>query len=647
MMKTVVRVLALVVVTVSLCAQERTIADVDPLLAKIAAFQHGQSREPLGQFTELVFDSMRSPDELRQIEARLLKFLESGPTPAGRDFAFDQLTFIATDASVPLLSSMLQRSETAEQARFLLERIPGAAASEALRKGLDTTAANTKIGIINSLGRRRDALSVPVLVALVSDRDQGITEAALAALAGIAVPAAAKALASARTKLEGVLREEASEAYAECADQLAKRGDRSGATRMYRDLIDPREAAAVRIRALAGLVQLEGKNAMPAITAAIQSKDRGEQAAAITFLDRIPGAEITKTMVAEFPKLAAPGQVRILAALAERGDAAAKPLALAALKSNSGDVRAAGYAALGELGDESSVIPLAEAAAERAGPEQDAARQSLWSLGGPKIDAVMVEAIASHRGKIRTELIAAAGERGIMSAAAELASAIRHADADVQRAALRALRNVGGSEQVPAVLDFLLKAPSASERREATQTLAAVLKRSEPQAISVALAAYDTAASIESRVALLEVMGQTSNEAALPVLRKNLTDANPAIVRAAILALTNWETPAALTELQAVAKDSKDPVLSVLALRGYIKLIGLRSARPVSATVRLLSDALQMAKDPAEKRSVLALLPIYPTQESLQLAEGLINDEAVSNEAKAAVNRLRNAMRQQ
>ena len=72
----------------TLAAAQPNVADMDALLAKIAKFEHGQSREPLGQFMEMVLDSMGSQAQLRQIEARLLKFLESGPDTGGKGFRF-------------------------------------------------------------------------------------------------------------------------------------------------------------------------------------------------------------------------------------------------------------------------------------------------------------------------------------------------------------------------------------------------------------------------------------------------------------------------------------------------------------------------------------------------------------------------------
>jgi HEAT repeat protein len=244
-------------------------------------------------------------------------------------------------------------------------------------------------------------------------------------------------------------------------------------------------------------------------------------------------------------------------------------------------------------------------------------------------------------------LIVDAGERGIVSAADALAKALNDADPEVQRAALRSFRNVGGSGQVPVLLARLANVSSGSDRREVTQTLSAVLKRSEPAPIGSVVSAYQANPPLESRLSLLEVLGQSSNDAALPLLRSNLQDPNPEIARSAILALSSWQSPAPLNDLYAIAKDGKDPTLKILALRGYVKLIGLPSQRPSSESAQLLSEAMQLAKEPAEKRSVLSLLPSYPSKESLQLAEGLLRDDTVANEAKAAAARLRIAMRQQ
>jgi hypothetical protein len=55
---------------------------------------------------------------------------------------------------------------------------------------------------------------------------------------------------------------------------------------------------------------------------------------------------------------------------------------------------------------------------------------------------------------------------------------------------------------------------------------------------------------------------------------------------------------------------------------------------------------MDLATDPAEKRAVLALLPSYPCQESLEIAQRYLQDPNVATEAQAAANRLRAILNQ-
>src|SRR5262245_24316501 len=151
-------------------------AQIEPLLAKVAKYEHGQSREPLAQVTLLIEKSLKSPAELKEIEGALLKFLQSDATPAAKDFALRELSLIATEASIPVLTLMLFQTETAEMARYALARIPSPAADDALRSNLAKSSGANRIGIINSLGQRRDAKSVAALKPLLVSKDAGVAE---------------------------------------------------------------------------------------------------------------------------------------------------------------------------------------------------------------------------------------------------------------------------------------------------------------------------------------------------------------------------------------------------------------------------------------------------------------------------------------
>lgn len=317
MMKRAIRLVIAISATLALWAQVspkavRTADEMDPLLTKIATYEFDQSRIPLAQFTMFVQDSLTNPALLKQIEARLDQFLQSDATAAGKDFAFRELSLIATDASLPVLTPLLTDPAKAEMARYALSKIPGPAADEALRSSLAKATGNIRIGIINSLGQRRSASSVPALAPLALSSDAGVAEAAAAALAQIADRPSLNALAAARAKATGLVKQRIDEEYGQCAGQFAARGDKATAVRVYRQLIGPQEPQMVRIVALGGLAAAEGNAAIPALVAEIESKDLKGQAAAIRLLGGIPGPEVTAAMVKEYPKLPPFGQVRLL-----------------------------------------------------------------------------------------------------------------------------------------------------------------------------------------------------------------------------------------------------------------------------------------------------------------------------------------------
>ncbi|MBI4876861.1 MAG: HEAT repeat domain-containing protein, partial [Acidobacteria bacterium] len=444
----------------------RTLAEMEPVLQKIAAWEFNQSRAPLYEFSEFLQGALGSPAELRPIESRLLLVLQSNATLAGKDYVCRQLSAIGGAASVPVLSGMLLRPETSDMARYALDGIPGGASAEALLAALPKASGKIGIGIVNSLGQRRIAKSVPALKALLTPPGGDAWTAAIGALAAIGDAAALEVLAGAGH----------SEAYLRCADKVAAGADKAAALKAYRRLLAAGEPEMVRAGALQGLVALTGKEALPDLDREAGSASPKMQAAAIRLLNGMPGPEITKTLTGLFPKLPAARQVQLVAALGDRGDVAARPVVTQALQSGERDVRATAAKALGRLGNGSSVTLLAELAARSEGTEQAAAREALTRMRGADAEAAIVSGIGAGAGGARLELIRAAGDRGLAAADDALLRAARDPGPEVRREAMRALRNAAGPAQSKALLGLLLKAEDESARRDAVRALAAALR---------------------------------------------------------------------------------------------------------------------------------------------------------------------------
>jgi len=229
-------------------------AELKELLEKVKTYDWGQSRLALTEVSDIVRKAHGSEAQLAEIEKELLGVLNSDAKRAGKQFVCRELSIIGTGQSVPTLAGMLVDEETSDMARYALERIPGSAVDDALRGAVRKAKGNAKIGIVNSIGQRRDAKAVRNLSRLVGGKNEALASAAAAALGQIGDAAATKALAEAKDKTSGKLQMVVLDAYLKCADRLAAEGDKTQAVAIYKELQKADMPKPIRTAAVAGMI---------------------------------------------------------------------------------------------------------------------------------------------------------------------------------------------------------------------------------------------------------------------------------------------------------------------------------------------------------------------------------------------------------
>ncbi|TKJ35731.1 MAG: hypothetical protein CEE38_14080 [Planctomycetes bacterium B3_Pla] len=233
-------------------------AELKELLAKVKEYDWGQSRLALTEISETVKKAHGNKAELAKIEKALLGALPDAKQ-AGRQFLCRELSIIGTEQSVPVLAKMLAGEKTSDMARYALERIPGAAVDEALRKSLRKAKGKAKIGIVNSLGQRGDKKAARPLTRLVTGKNKALAAAAAAALGRIASPQAAKALAEAKDETSGKLQMVVLDAYLKCADKLAAQGKKAEAMAIFKALGKADMPKSIRTAAARGMINAARK----------------------------------------------------------------------------------------------------------------------------------------------------------------------------------------------------------------------------------------------------------------------------------------------------------------------------------------------------------------------------------------------------
>src|SRR5688572_20278745 len=96
-------------------------------------------------------------------QQKMIAVLKSDAPKADKAITCKQLAVWGDKEAVPALAPLLLDKELISWARIALEAIPGPEADEALRAALPKVSGNMLVGIINSIGVRRDEKAVDAL----------------------------------------------------------------------------------------------------------------------------------------------------------------------------------------------------------------------------------------------------------------------------------------------------------------------------------------------------------------------------------------------------------------------------------------------------------------------------------------------------
>ncbi len=388
--------------------------------------------------------------------------------------------------------------------------------------------------------------------------------------------------------------------------------------------------------------------AVKAVLDLLRSGDPDMQTIAITMVREMPGKEVTEALVKELARLSATGQVQLLSALADRGDETALPAVVSSMKAEDVSVRVAALKALGQLGDASNVTLLAEVAApvlsqesKNGGKaeEQKAARESLYRLRGSEVDKQILTQIPSANPKVKVELIRAIGQRNIKEGVETLLRATQDSNSQVQLESFKVLKVIADQRYLKALVYLLIEVESVSVRRGAEKTVAAVALKIEDEnrRADTVLTVLSKVVDVEKRCSLLRVLSRIGNDVALVALRAVLRSDDAKEKDTAIRALSDWPDPKPMNDLLTIAKNSDNDIHRILALRGFVRMIGLEDNRPAEETVMMYRQAMELSTGPREKKLVISGLANVKSSAALEMAASYLEDTALQQEAEIAV----------
>jgi HEAT repeat protein len=400
----------------------------------------------------------------------------------------------------------------------------------------------------------------------------------------------------------------------------------------------------LRQAAMKGKISTAGGNGRKIIIDVLKSSKSEMHSPAISMVRNIFDGSTIQQVCVLFPELPVTSQAHLLPVLSHYNEPSVLQVAITATESKESVVRIAALKALGKLGDTSTLDLLTQCAARADREEQTAARNSLWGLKGADTDqTIIVNLIRKSEPDIQLELIQSIGERRINEGKSLLFDKIRSSNPKNRAAAIKALKEIAAPDDLPRLLNILLRVKSEKDQQEIQNTIAAVASKI-PRQNRRANAVRDKLESVETvkdRGALYRVLGKIGVNSTLPLLRKALTENNENIHDAAVRALADWPNDTPMDDLLQIAGRSTSTVHQVLALRAYVRMIEMDRYRSPEGAARSLKEALALSSRPEEKIMILGALPLFACKDALELAESLLHEDEVKEEAKLAVGRIK------
>jgi HEAT repeat protein len=571
----------------------------------------------------------------KQDETRLIATLKA-PDASQKDKmdACRQLAIIGGKDSIAPLAALLGDEKLSHMARYALEPNPDPAVNEALRDALGKVKGGPLVGVIGSLGVRRDAQAVPSLAKLLTDSDAVVARAAARALGSIGNARAAGALQKALPKTAAGNRLDVCEGLLRCAERLGTGRRQKAALAIYDQLYTADVPHQVRGGALRSAILARGTDGVALLKEHLHNKDYILFSAAVQAAQMMPAGEVTKLLTDEMKSLPADNQVLVIQTLGRRGDKGAVPALLATAQSGPKPVRIAAVRAATELGDASAVPALVQLLDDGDRETAQAARDSLAAFPGKEADAAVMDMFQSGNTARQLTALDLMGRRRMTGSAATLLQAARAGDPQVRSAAVKALGDLGSPEQVPALLDLLKDSQSEPQRAAVEQALVAVCTKAENPPVGQLVGRFEQAEPAQ-QVILLRVLGAVGGADALQAVCGALRNSEAAVRSAAIRALCTWKTADAAPPLLALVQEASDSAEQTIALRGYLSLAG-RGDLPVEQRLEMCRQAAGKVQRDDEKRLLLGTLGNIGAPETLAVIAPYLDNAGTQQEAALA-----------
>ena len=589
------------------------------------------------EFTTLVKEIFSNDTPHRESAAVVTGFLLSEENNPGKRYLITEIAGTGTKAAFDYLAGLLDHSQTSEMALMALETIEDEHAGKILISSFPDVSYETRIGIINALGRRPVPGADEFIAEFVGYTDPALSLASISALAGSGSEKAVSELTAALATGSHPHSPALTDALMVIADKLQSAGQSARALKIYSTVFDASPTGPAALAAVRGIIRTTSGNPAEFLKDRLAEATPQLRSALTSLAGELPDGQ-GQTLL-DVPGLTDEDRIRIITSVAGRGDRSIHNEAVRFLQHENPQYREAAIFVMLRTATPEDIVFLAGLASGADGREQELLREVIYRIPGKEADELILREAPGTSGEAGTELIMAIRERYIKDAAPVLFQTAGSDDQTIRMESYRSLGRIAGRDDIGNLARLLTQTAANRERQELERAiyLAAVREQTPETGSEEIISFLESTRKENDKASLISVLGNIKNPHDMDVLIGFLDHDSGDLRLSAIRALSDWPDAGPAHEFKELLETSDDMRVKILTLRGFTRIILNDDTLGADEKANELLFGLSVAPNDNEKKLIISGLGSIHSHEALGILADLMDDQGLRPELEAAI----------
>jgi HEAT repeat protein len=353
------------------------------------------------EFTSLLEEVFSKKRPHRKSAAIMNRFLLTETYNPGKRYLVAEIAGLGIPSAINYLATLLAFEQTARLALMAMETIPDPHTDKALQDIIPRVSGETRVGIVNVIGRRNNPGAYDFLLRYISDPDPAVSRAAVASLGRAGVDRAAPVLNAAMRSSSIPNPVELMDALMTTAEKFESDGNQPRAFEIYVSVLEIAPPGLASLAAIRGMLRNTAGSPEDILAERMGDSPPDLRIRLMGLVKELPDEYDKAYHLFKVPGLTDDDRIMLLTALATRNDPDIHDEAIRFLHHEDPRYREAAIFSMFSLATSGDILLLAELASSAGGREQELLREVIYRIPGPEADELILRKVREISGPSR------------------------------------------------------------------------------------------------------------------------------------------------------------------------------------------------------------------------------------------------------